>query len=301
MQPAVRACALAVLLVNSCAANDRTARTHVVVQTDVSSVAQLGGCKAAGTATVRRIDQRTISFCGMIDSGSVARVSDVLRTEDEAIVISSVGGSISAPLDLARLVKKEGLTVVVDGPCFSGCAAFVFATAQERLVNPNSILGFHNTSTSASELLAASIMADQVDAFTPLFARADSERRLYFEAGLDAAFLLEPQLRVKTVCIELAGVHPISGERILNISSEYSLWAPSPERLQNAGMRYSGSLPASLSEVEKRLQSEFGIDGGGYSFVFGGEPISDPHREIQMLANECRSGTGTQLRRRFGE
>lgn len=214
-------------------------------------------CPPGGTPQVARIERGQISalrYCGSINALGVEKVENLLSDSDIALVITSYGGELDAPLRLAEIVTAKGLEVEVVGPCFSGCASFVFVAGSRRMVNADGILGFHNTASSAALLGYRALNADIPSGFGPLMARASREWQLYVSKGVSFDLLYEPQVRIGTICSQPRGVHPVSGERVIDIHSERNFWLPSPGFLGTAGIAFEGSLPATERDAAKRFQ-----------------------------------------------
>lgn len=63
--------------------------------------------------------------------------------EITSVVIDSQGGDVDSALDIAMVMKKHKLNLVVDGKCFSACANYLFPAAANKTVLPGSLLAIH--------------------------------------------------------------------------------------------------------------------------------------------------------------
>jgi len=120
-----------------------------------------------------------LRYCGRITQHGVALFNSMLRAGDERIVISSVGGELEHPLNLAFLVLEKNLDVEVVGPCFSGCAAFVFIAGNQRIISPTGVLGFHNTNSSVFEMSRKLLVINRELNISALKKRRRQEIELY--------------------------------------------------------------------------------------------------------------------------
>lgn len=120
------------------------------------------------------------------------------------LLLNSVGGEVSAALEMAEAIERRGVRVVADGLCASSCANYLFAAGAERIVLPGSALLWHGGPTPEdarrleSEMrahwAAKSLPPDQLDANLrrDLGRHAAQMRRqdaLYARRGLDTAIL----------------------------------------------------------------------------------------------------------------
>lgn len=229
-------------------------------------------CPAEGEPVVRRLAPGGVRYCGRIDAAGVRRVATLLERGDTRLVITSEGGALDAPLDLARLVLRHGLDVEIAGPCFSGCASLVFMSGTRRIVGPTGVLGFHNTNSSAL-LLASRIYGSSDVDLADLQRRSAEEMTVYARRGIDPTLLLRPQLEIGTTCVMRAGAAP-SGESIFNLESRLDLWAPDLATLRAFGVELSGDYPAGIADLQRRLVGYLGRSGRGFRFSFGGPAMS---------------------------
>lgn len=215
-------------------------------------------CPPGGAPSVTRLHrghESALRYCGQINAAGVRAVEDMISDTDIALVITSFGGELDAPVRLAELVAARGLDVEVVGPCFSGCAAFVFIAGNRRVVTSAGILGFHNTASSAALLGLRSLDDDAPSGFAPILARASREWQLYLTKGVGFSLLYEPQVRIDTICTRPRGTHSISGERVIDILSSLDFWLPAPGTLREAGISFEGSLPATERDAARRFQA----------------------------------------------
>ena len=215
--------------------------TDVRAQADVPEPA--GFCDPYGEPDVSLQDRGTaIRYCGKITGAGFDEVRRLFVPDVRRLIISSAGGSYDAPLDLAFLVERHSLELVVDGICFSGCASAVFVAARERTLTETAVLGFHNTSSSAFYIVHF-LFPEQRDNFGRLFQRFTGERSLYARQGVDPNILVHGQVSIDPICADLAVPDPSNGEPTINIVSQADLWIPTEREARRAGLTWKGSLP----------------------------------------------------------
>jgi len=198
----------------------------------------LTDCPYSEEPTVALLSREAVLYCGLLNAKGARLLDDIGTAETTTLLIASGGGVLEAPLDIADIVLRNKLSVVAAGPCFSGCAATVFVAGMERYTLASAQLGFHNTATSAVEMAEATFGQKNSFNFVPLEARSRREIALYDSMGIDRALLLDPQSAIVTVCITVNGNDAVSGETVLNITSQFDLWVPSNAQLARYGLNY---------------------------------------------------------------
>lgn len=214
---------------------------------------EIGQCLTAEEASVRRIRADAVFFCGRIGEASLNLLRDELLPTDRALLIASFGGDLDAPIELGEIVRDRRLTLQVVGPCLSGCAAFVFVAARQRVIAPGGVLGLHNTASSALVLARALDLVTADD--RPLEQRSHREVELYRSVGVDPNLLLEPQVRLDTLCLESGAPDRRTGETRFLLHSRHSLWAPTRRQWQAYGVRFTGPAPTSSAHAQRLLDS----------------------------------------------
>jgi hypothetical protein len=178
-----------------------------------------------------------------------------LRPTDRALVITSYGGDLDAPLRMAEIVAARKMNVEVEGPCFSGCAAFVFVAGERRVISPTGIIGFHNTASSAALLGLRADGENSTLGLEPVLRRAGREWELYVARGVSFDLLYEPQVRIETLCTAPRSQRATSGERVIDIVSVLDFWIPSPGALTEFGISYEGQVALSEREAAWRFHA----------------------------------------------
>jgi len=226
------------------------------------------GCLLGGSPVVDRLSAAILRYCGPINDAGVALVQSMLDERVRTLSITSLGGSLEAPLDLADLIRASRLDVLVDGPCLSGCASIVFVAGNRREVAEGALLGVHNTASSAT-FLAIAALGGLAPTDQPLLIRAAREHDIYQRSDVDTELLFEPQARIEPVCVFPGVPSDESGETTYQMVSRYSLWFPSRRQWQAYGVFFSGYAPDSRRAVDEAMATTFPEGGRNASYVFG--------------------------------
>lgn len=226
-------------------------------------------CNPSGPGHVMRIAPQAIRYCGLLDADGLARFRSALDDEVTDLVITSAGGSLDYPLRMARIVRERSLAVEIVGPCFSGCASFVFIASTRRTLSPTAVLGFHQTASS-SALLSARVPGGHPGGLTqPLYHRSQQEVALYSSSAVDLDLLYAPQVLIDTICVIPPRFDATAGESVIRIVSDHQLWIPTGRQLDRFGVTYKGSLSKSRADAERRFRLYMPDDVGVPEFAFG--------------------------------
>ena len=186
---------------------------------------------AVSAADVSRVDGESVRIDGAIDAGAVRAFTSIMDGGTHTLVISSPGGSAPDVLDIAEEVARRKMKVVVDGRCFSGCASHIFVAAAERMVKPDSIVGFHNTMSSFSVIVGGTHLDDVIKLYQPL---AKRERALYESSGVSLDLLVRPQQAIGPLCFVYDP--KAEADRRFGVATMISLWVPTRKELADFGV-----------------------------------------------------------------
>ena len=237
---------------------------------------------------MRRWREDAVFFCGKISAQSVANFREILRPTDTTLFIASFGGDLDAPLELAELAQSRALHAIVLGPCLSGCASFVFVGAPRRTLAPGGVLGLHNTSSSALLLARASAELEQRDA--PLEQRAAREQALYRAAHVNPDLLIEPQVRLETLCIDTGQREQRTGETQFLIHTRYGLWTPTRTQWTLFGVMFEGATPSSRDQAQRLVYAQMPAElRSGASVMFSRSDLPAPPQNYLAGVPRCAS------------
>jgi len=113
--------------------------------------ALLAGCAVPMSIRLEQPDRLRIS--GTIAKGSAEKFAQRLKPGVRTVVVSSRGGIHDEALAIAEMIHERGLSVEVDGECFSACAQFIFPAGAQRGVLPSGFLAFHAGDAPLKKLL----------------------------------------------------------------------------------------------------------------------------------------------------
>jgi hypothetical protein len=150
----------------------------------------------AGTPAV----EDTFRINGEVTTDTVAAVRAELEKPRETplrIVISSEGGSSRAFAQLAFLIQRNDVELVIDSFCLSSCAEYLFPATDKLTLSERSIVGFHGN---------------------PLL-----ERQLLREAGEEGPFCGEQAGRAIEVLYQSSGADPEFWRRQREVLSPYNV------------------------------------------------------------------------------
>ncbi|HTD03790.1 hypothetical protein [Undibacterium sp.] len=108
----------------------------------LSTLCQLAGAEKL-PYQIRRIDSGTIAYEGQISKGSRQHLLRYLNDATSTLIVTSEGGSAEEGMLIAEELRKRNIRLIVEKYCMSSCANYLFLAAQQKSVNPNSLIGFH--------------------------------------------------------------------------------------------------------------------------------------------------------------
>lgn len=238
-------------------------------------------CNPTGGGKVYRISPQAIRYCGLIDLDGIAALERLLDADVTDLVITSAGGAKEAPVNLARIVQKLGMNVEVAGPCFSGCAAFVFIAAKNRTLSSTALLGLHQTASSSSLMLSRQTNGNPSGASLNLLHRSQLEGVLYASTGIDFDLLYVPQVLIETICVIPAEFEASAGESIIQIVSDFDVWVPTGDSLRQFGVTHYGELPKNHEEAIDRFRTYMSDQAKLPEFAIGEWPSErSPYRSL---------------------
>lgn len=170
---------------------------------------------------------------GQIEDGDAPKLLRALTPRTRTLIVNSVGGEVSAALDMAEEIERRGLRVVVDGACASSCANYLFAAAVERIVLPGSVLLWHGGPTPA-DIAAGEAQIREAGAKGGVSAMdidknvaretarerswLERQNKLYARRGLNTALLYELSGLARDAQSVVDGSTPTSGSGALWVS-----------------------------------------------------------------------------------
>ena len=126
-----------------------------------------------------------ITYRGELVSDSAGRVLAVAGSRPvRTLRIASGGGEVGSAIDLARWVRRNGVDVIVDGPCFSSCANYIFPAGREKHIVGRGMVAWHGNLQHLLYLDAhgGKELAGKRALFDPVLAK---ERAFFAEIGVN--------------------------------------------------------------------------------------------------------------------
>ena len=85
----------------------------------------------------------TVFYIGAISDEANKQLVSYIDKNTKTLKISSRGGEIMLGMDLGDIIFANSLNVEVDEFCFSSCANYVFPAGKTKILNKNSMIGWH--------------------------------------------------------------------------------------------------------------------------------------------------------------
>lgn len=182
----------------------------------------------------------------------------------DTVIVDSQGGDMSSAPDIANLIYRRKLNIVVDGRCFSACANYLFPAGHWKSLRGQSFLGIHNRTysyldggvskhaTHLSEL--QSTLKKSSDKQTARdFAELHKKESKFFAAikmstSLDTLFT--NYLERRELALSKASVAPANGA---STCPKINLWVLRREQVASIGLKNIGEFWEPRTTEEQRL------------------------------------------------
>jgi len=106
------------------------------------------------------------------------------------LVVDSPGGEVGAALDMANVMRREGISIYVHGYCASSCANYLFVSARFKVLGPNAVVGWHG-SPASEHIEGLDTLPPHDRAIAEVIRRrlVREERKLFAQVGVDPRLL----------------------------------------------------------------------------------------------------------------
>lgn len=206
---------------------------------------------------------KEITLIGSIDTAMATKFQAALAENNniDTLVIDSYGGDIDAAMDIAELIGRRKMHMVVDGRCLSACANYLFPAAATKIVLPGSVLAIHGltvnyvdggqvkrvSESQAADLFQSSVLSQNRDQFKRSVARQDAfYRQLGLRTDLYAVFAHYLGHRK-----QLFGTDMISTTQHAQGCPPVQMWALDKAQLEASGVRGIKAFWTPSSEEQK--------------------------------------------------
>lgn len=95
--------------------------------------------------TVTKVNEQTLKIQGDITQGAYQAFKSSFNTKIKTVHVSSPGGNVAEAVKIGLDLMKNGVDVVVDGPCLSSCANYFFLAGKHKFFGENGFVGFHGS------------------------------------------------------------------------------------------------------------------------------------------------------------
>jgi hypothetical protein len=220
----------------TCTACDGLARAHEQ-QPDAASRVRLP------TAFVR----------GVIDDAKAAAIERAAVAPGIAgIQIDSLGGSETAAIRIAHVVRTHRLPVTVDGMCFSACSQYILAASRNVTLRPGSLVAFHTSSYALNVWSRSHLSSGR--SYAKVFERTEPV------AAQTASLLSTQPARLRALTASFSALAPLCLEpipdtdpRAPRVRVRYDFWVPDAEFMGALGYQVPPTWPVTRAEVEQRI------------------------------------------------
>lgn len=222
--------------------------------------------------TVLSAGARHVTLIGTIDDAMAEQFKAAVAADShvDTVVVDSYGGNIASALDIADVIRKRNMHIVVDGRCLSACASYLFSAAATKTVLPGSVVAIHGltfnyldgakvvhaTESQAGELFLSSTMGGNRDFFYRLAAR---QNEFYRQLGVRSD-LRDTFARYLAHRKQLLGTDMITAQQHAPGCPPAQMWALDKAQLEAAGVRGIGAFwTPSGDEQKAQLLRDLGL------------------------------------------
>lgn len=242
-----------------------------------------------------------ITLIGQINPGTTETFRKILDKEKniKVVFIDSPGGFVDSAIEIATIIRKRQLDLVVDGRCLSACANFIFPSAMHKVVLPGSFVGIHEQSISYTDNGVLKITSGN-DTEQILKAASDKLALDKFkQLKIEEKEFYENQKISQNLYVSydtyLNNRKNSFGKEKINFEPYYpncppvQMWALNKQQLTSMGIKDIGEFWYPSNDLEKKkLSSELKFPQG--SIYFG---------EAHDLEQTCKGISSSWIFRRF--
>ena len=215
---------------------------------------------AAGTTGMlqNNVERRgdSVYLQGEVNQPAADRLIGLMDENVRALVVTSGGGDGLSAIRIGREVSRRRIEVVVNRACMSACAQFIFVAARQRYIQGQSLVVFHNTSSSMLRMIGADADPQARAHLTPV---AEAEQAFYKDIGLPVSLLYQPQIEIGTSCYRYSR-DPSGNVKDVEFKSDYRGWIPDRSYMDNVGLGFQGWWPETKDEAASAFHDIFTIN-----------------------------------------
>jgi DNA-binding protein len=210
----------------------------------------------------------SVVLSGPTDAAMLAKLNDAVLAGTKKIIISSRGGRESVALDIAEIIRKNGMELEINDACTSACAQYLMVAASKVEISENAVVSFHLNSFGILKMVDENdIKKFNIEELKNNRKRAEN---LYLKKGVSLTLLEESTYQVEPLCLQS---NP-QGEQLIN---KYDFWIPTENYLKNIGVKFQGFWPKNIKEAKNLAKLHY-ISSA--KFKFGVDNKSNFRRKI---------------------
>ena len=99
-------------------------------------------------ANPKELDQATLVLKGNIGKELYEYYKNNVSVKTESVIVTSLGGEVEYGLMIGNDIFDRKLNVIVRDYCFSSCANYIFLAGKKKIIEKDSVLGFHGIAFS---------------------------------------------------------------------------------------------------------------------------------------------------------
>lgn len=266
----------------------------VAFGTALSPCAALSQSQNQAAPPVRRAGDALI-LVGEINAEMRTQFFAALSDNIKKIVIYSGGGQQDDAIPIGREIWRRSLTLEVSGACMLACAQYIFLAAKHRVIDQDSLIGFHNTASSSLRIISPHGNQDTRAYYVE---KAAAEHQYYRDLSIPEIYLYQPQIAIGTVCYRYVPSSSAPGtkapkEDIISLA-RYVVWIPSKDFLEKTGIGFTGYWPADASQMMKIFAKIFKPSAhvfyGGYLTPLTDKQLDAEYKRIVEDTSPVQTG-----------
>jgi hypothetical protein len=94
---------------------------------------------------VNKFDDKTLIIRGNIDEGAYQEFKTAFTSKIKTVHISGGGGQVTEAVKIGLDLSRSGADVIVDGPCLSSCANYLFLAGKHKSIEGDGFVAFHGS------------------------------------------------------------------------------------------------------------------------------------------------------------
>lgn len=93
----------------------------------------------------KKSDSQTLVIKGIIGPGDYQKFKAAFEDKVKVVRVSGPGGAVSEAVKMGLDLRRNNVDVIVDGPCLSSCANYLFLAGKKKAIEQEGFVGFHGS------------------------------------------------------------------------------------------------------------------------------------------------------------